>query len=133
MQQLTIGEAARRAGVNTSTLRYYERVGLLDPAPRVHGQRRYDPDVLTRLILIGMAQQAGFTIGEIRTLLTGFPEGTPPSERWQELARRKLIEVDAVIERAFAMRRVLEESLQCECLTLEACADRGWHAGEPAP
>jgi MerR family redox-sensitive transcriptional activator SoxR len=82
--------------------------------------------------VIRMAQEAGFTIEEVRTLVAGFPEGTPASARWQALAHRKLVEVDALIVRARAMRRVLEESLACGCLTLEACAAIGWgHAGQP--
>jgi MerR family redox-sensitive transcriptional activator SoxR len=131
MEQMTIGELAARAGIATSAVRYYERVGVLEPARRVRGKRRYDPDVLTRLALVRMAQEAGFTIEEIRTLVSEFPEGTPPGERWQELARRKVPEVNGLIARLKTVRQVLEESLQCDCLTLDACAARGWsvHAG----
>ncbi|HEU0163769.1 MAG TPA: MerR family transcriptional regulator [Thermomicrobiales bacterium] len=130
---MTIGEIAARAGMNTSALRFYERVGLLPVARRVNGQRRYDPDVLAQLALIRMAQEANFTIEEIRTLTTGFPEGTPPSERWQELAQRKLPEVAAMIDRLETVRLVLEESLRCDCLTLDACARLGWNAQASMP
>lgn len=123
---MKIGDIARQAGLNTSAVRYYERVGLLPKPPRTGGQRRYDAGILTRLAIVRMAQEAGFSIEEIRTLLTGFPDDTPPAERWQELARRKLPEIDALIQRMLTVRRVLEESLQCDCLTLDACADHGW-------
>lgn len=126
MQQLTIGEVAQRAGLNPSAVRYYERVGLIPTAPRVSGQRRYSPDILNRLALVRMAQEAGFTLEEIRVLVSGFPEDTPPAERWQELASRKLEEVDALIQRMQTVRQVLLESLHCDCLTLDACAERGW-------
>jgi MerR family redox-sensitive transcriptional activator SoxR len=126
MEQMSIGEVAAKAGIATSAVRYYERVGVLPPARRVSGKRRYTGEVLTHLALIRMAQEAGFTIEQIRTLVSGFPEGTPPSERWQELARRKLPEVDALIARLQAVRAVLEESLRCDCLTLDACAAQGW-------
>jgi MerR family redox-sensitive transcriptional activator SoxR len=126
MQQLTIGELARVSGLNPSALRYYESMGLLRPVARVNGQRRYDRESVNRLAVIRMAQEAGFSIGEIRTLLTGYPEATPASERWQDLARRKLPEVDALITRLQAVRAVLEESLRCDCLTLNACAELGW-------
>jgi MerR family redox-sensitive transcriptional activator SoxR len=129
MQQMTIGEVAAHAGIATSAVRYYERVGVLEPARRVSGRRRYDRDVLSRLALVRMAQEAGFTIEEIRTLVSGFPEGTPPGERWQELAQRKLPEVDALIARLQTVRQVLEESLRCDCLTLDACAAQGWGHG----
>lgn len=90
------------------------------------GQRRYDADVMTHLAIVRMAQEAGFTIGEVRTLVAGFPAGTPAGDRWRELAGRKLPEVDAMISRLQAVRRVLEESLACGCLTLDACAAIGW-------
>ena len=131
MGQLSIGEVARRANLRPSAIRYYEDVGVLPPPRRVNGRRRYDAEVLTRLAVVRMAQEAGFTIEEIRTLVAGFPEGTPASARWRALAERKLPEVDALIARLQAVRRVLEESLRCGCLTLEACAALGW-GGRPA-
>ena len=124
--QLSIGEVARRAGINPSAIRYYERAGVLPEPVRISNQRRYDESMLTRLTVVRMAQEAGFSIDEIRTLLNGFPEETPASERWQDLAQRKLPEVDALIQRMLVVREVLMESLRCDCLTLDACADRGW-------
>ena len=122
---MTIGEVARRAGVRTSTLRYYERVGLLPAPGRENGRRRYDvwvlSEVLDRLAVVEVAQQAGFTIAEIRMLLDGFSEDTPPSERWRVLAGEKLPEVEALIRRAMGMKRLLERGLGCECLRLEDC------------
>ena len=100
MQALMIGEVARRAGIRPSAIRYYESVGLLPASERANGRRQYDAHVLRRLAVIQAAQQAGFTIAEIRTLVDGFPVGTPPSARWQALAHRKLDEVDALIRRA---------------------------------
>lgn len=126
MEQLTIGDVARRAGLQTSAIRYYESKGLLPVPARVSGQRRYDEAIFTRLALIRMAQEAGLTIGEIQTLVSGFPEGTRAAERWRELATRKLPEIDALIARLHTVRRVLEESLDCGCLTLDACARIGW-------
>jgi MerR family redox-sensitive transcriptional activator SoxR len=88
----------------------------------VSGRRRYDPEVLPRLTLIAMAQRMGFTLADIRTLLDGFAADTPASARWQVLATEKLPEVEALIARAQGMKRLLEEALQCGCLTLDACA-----------
>jgi MerR family redox-sensitive transcriptional activator SoxR len=126
MEGVEIGEVARRAGVRPSALRYYERVGLLPPPGRENGRRRYGGRVLRevdgRLAVIGVAQQAGFTIREIKTFLDGFSEDTPPSERWRVLAREKLPEVEALVERALGMQGVLERGLGCECLRLEDCA-----------
>jgi MerR family redox-sensitive transcriptional activator SoxR len=61
--QLTIGEVARRAGVATSLIRYYERIGLLPEPHRLHGQRRYDAEVLGKLGFIGIAQSARLQAG----------------------------------------------------------------------
>jgi MerR family transcriptional regulator, redox-sensitive transcriptional activator SoxR len=117
----TIGEVARRAGVRASALRYYEDVGVLPPAERISGQRRYDKTVLARLAVVRLAQELGFTVAEIRALVEGFDDVGVPSARWRELASRKLTEVDALITHAEQMKQLLEESLDCGCLTLEAC------------
>jgi MerR family redox-sensitive transcriptional activator SoxR len=122
---MSIGEVARRAGIRPSALRYYEGVGVLPAPERENGRRRYDGEVLRevldRMAVVRVAQQAGFTISEIRTLLNGFSEETPPSERWRLLAEEKLPEVEALVKRALGMRAVLERGLRCECLRLEDC------------
>src|ERR671916_603130 len=123
---MSIGEVARRAGVRPSALRYYESVGLLPAPERTNGRRRYDGEVLRevldRLAVVRVAQQAGFTISEIRTLLDGFSEDMPPSERWRLLAEEKLPEVEKLVERALDMKHLLERGLRCECLRLEECS-----------
>jgi MerR family redox-sensitive transcriptional activator SoxR len=119
---LTIGEVARRAGVRASAIRYYEEAGLLEEPDRVGGKRRYDEVALRRLALIGGAKRAGFTLGEIRTLLHGFPAGTGAAQRWQALASEKLVEVDEAIAQLRQTRGLLEEALRCECASLDECA-----------
>jgi MerR family redox-sensitive transcriptional activator SoxR len=119
---LTIGEVARRAGVRASAIRYYEEAGLLEEPDRVGGKRRYDEVALRRLALIGGAKRAGFTLGEIRTLLHGFPAGTGAAQRWQALASEKLIEVNEAIAQLRQTRGLLEEALRCECASLDECA-----------
>ena len=120
-KHFSIGDVALRAGLNPSAIRYYERIGLLPDSERVSGQRRYDESVLGRLAVIEFAQRAGFTLAETRTLLSGFSTRVPPSARWRSLAQRKLPEVEALIARANGMKRLLEEGLECECLSLEEC------------
>ena len=126
MESMSIGEVARSTGVRPSALRYYEGVGLLPLPERANGRRRYDGEllreVLDRLAVVRVAKQAGFTISEIRTLLDGFSEDTPPSERWRILARDKLPEVEALVERSLSMKDLLERGLRCECLRLEECS-----------
>lgn len=122
MQMFGIGEIARRAGVATSTIRYYEHIALLPPSRRVSGKRRYDTTVLQKLRLIRLAQQAGYTIAEIQMLLHDFPSDTPPAERWRTLARTKLVEVDELMQKVQARKLLLEQTLHCACATLEDCA-----------
>ena len=117
---LRIGEVAARAGVNTSLIRYYERIGLLPPPERVSGQRRYDPSVLRRLAVIDVAQRAGLSLDEISGLLE---IGTDPlSERLQDLAQRKLPEIEALIDRAQRVRAWLTTATGCDCQSVDACA-----------
>src|SRR5918999_5547662 len=123
MGSMSIGEVAQRAGVRPSTLRYYESIGVLPTPERENGRRRYDGEVLRevldRLAVVRVAQQAGFTVSEVKTLLDGFSDDTPPSERWRVLAREKLEEVESLIERALGMKRLLERGLGCEGLRVE--------------
>jgi MerR family transcriptional regulator, redox-sensitive transcriptional activator SoxR len=118
---LTIGQVAERAGVNSSAIRYYESVGVLPEPERVSGQRRYGEDMVDRLGLISAAQQAGFSLGEITDLLRSSDEGHA-SDQMRALARRKLPDVEALIDRAQRMKRWLEVASDCGCSTLEACA-----------
>src|SRR5260370_8758856 len=90
----TIGEIARRVGVATSAIRYYEAIGLLPLPVRVNGRRRYDGSAWQRLRVIERAQQAGFTLGEIHELFFGFAVGTHPAVRWEVLAQHKLVELE---------------------------------------
>jgi MerR family redox-sensitive transcriptional activator SoxR len=118
---LTIGEVARRAGLRPSAIRYYEAVGLLPEPKRVSEWRRYGETVFTRLAVIDLAQQAGFSLDEIRTLLDGFSRQTRPPARWAALARKKLPDVEALIARARAMKRLLIQGIECSCLRIEDC------------
>ena len=116
---LTIGEVARRAGVQASTLRYYESIGLLPSPQRVHGQRRYTPEVLQLLAVIQLAKTVSFSLEEIRALLYDTSMTARPSERWRILACHKLAEVEAVIAQAQQMKYLLEEAIACQSLLLE--------------
>ena len=123
MTELTISEVARQAGIRASAIRYYESVGLLPPPQRVGGQRRYSAEILRRLAFIQAAQSVGFSVAEMQTLLQELEEDAPLSTRWQSLAQRKLAEVDALIQRAQSMKRMLEKGLHCNCPDLEECID----------
>jgi len=136
MAGLSIGAVAQRVGLRTSALRYYESIDLLPAPQRVNGRRVYDETIVQRVALIQMAQNAGFTIAEIKIFLHGFTPETPPSVRWRAMAQQKQEELEAMITRAQAMKTILALGLQCECLRLEDCRvinEAGYHQAARAP
>jgi MerR family transcriptional regulator, redox-sensitive transcriptional activator SoxR len=120
--ELTIGEVAQRAGLPTSSIRYYERIGLLPEPDREGGQRRYDADVLGKLGFIGVAQSAGFKLREIKELIEGVDGDDGLGTQMRSLSSRKLDEVEALLERTKAMKGWLEVAKECGCATPAECA-----------
>ena len=121
MEELTIGEVAEQTGLRTSALRYYEDAGLLPAARRVNGRRRYSPGIVRVVEVLRFAQEAGFSLDEIRTLFHGFGSETPLNERWEALAHSKLRELDALIAKAEQMKRAIQAGLACGCVRVEDC------------
>jgi MerR family transcriptional regulator, redox-sensitive transcriptional activator SoxR len=119
---LTIGQVARRAGLASSAIRYYESIGLLPEPDRVGGQRRYDERVLGRLAFIGVARNAGFKLSEIGELMDGVDSQGEMAGSMRSLSERKLPEVDALLERTQAMKGWLEVARTCGCKSPEDCA-----------
>lgn len=110
---LSIGELAARSGVAVSAIRYYEELGLVAPAQRVSGRRQFDESALDRLRAIAAAQEAGFQLAEIATLLDGAPR--------RELVVEKLAEVRARIRRLQRVAEALEQAAECGCSSLDHC------------
>ena len=119
--QLTIGEVARRAGVATSSIRYYESIGVLPEPDRLHGQRRYGEEVLGKLAFVGVAQGAGFKLEEIKELMRS-ADGAGMGDQIRALSRRKLGEVEEMLARARAMKGWLEVANTCDCETPAECS-----------
>lgn len=118
---LTIGEVARRAGRSTSSIRYYEEIGLIPTPVRVSGQRRYRPEIVRTLAVIETAQRAGLNLDEIRLLLEASVDDSAATERLRGVAERKLPELETLIERAELVRQWLEDAACCTCPTLDDC------------
>jgi DNA-binding transcriptional MerR regulator len=123
---LTIGDLARRAGVATSAVRFYERRGLLTADARQSGQRRYHDETLRRLVFIGMLQDAGLSLDDIAGVLDA-----ENVDDWKEIARRRLAALDDEISRLQRARDYLEGALLCrfdhpatECRIMGAEIDR---------
>lgn len=119
---MTIGQVAKESGLAASAIRFYEKAGLLPKPTRIRGRRQYDHSILERLAVVDRAKTCGFSLTEIRQLFYGFREGAPPSERWQTLARRKIVELDDLAHKIAATRELLERS--CTCKDLTECGQR---------
>jgi MerR family transcriptional regulator, redox-sensitive transcriptional activator SoxR len=118
---LTIGQVAERAGLNTSHIRFYERVGVLPEPERVAGQRRYRDEVLHRLSIIDVAQRAGLTLEEIAPLTGPGNRSAEASRHIRALADEKLPHIEALIARAEAVKRWLEVAQSCDCVSVDVC------------
>ena len=115
------GEAARRAGVNAATLRYYERRGLLpEPARTPSGHRHYDEDAVRFLRAIKEAQAIGFTLAEIEEYLRVARSG-PASEALRTRAAAQIDQNDTRIARLRRMRDELARIVGCACESLDHC------------
>lgn len=110
---ITITELSRATGVRSSALRFYERIGLLEPLRRTKaGYRQYPDDAPDRVHFIHMAQEAGLTLEDIRAILEPRGAGATCGAVRGILARR----LAQVRERLAALRRmeaVLEQGLTC--------------------
>jgi DNA-binding transcriptional MerR regulator len=123
---VTIGELARQAGVATSTVRYYERRGLVRPDARRSGQRRYRNGTVRLVVFIGMLKDAGLSLDDIGGVLSAVHVG-----EWKEIGRRRLAVLDEEIARLEHAREYLRGALLCrydhpvtECAIMGAEIDR---------
>jgi MerR family redox-sensitive transcriptional activator SoxR len=123
-EDLAISDVARVFGLRTSAIRYYEQIGILPPAMRKNGQRRYDNSTLFRLAVVQRAREAGFTLEEIRELFFGFPPGTRPSKRWHQLSQRKIAELRDRMKRLKLMETLLKRVEDCRCDALDECGEK---------
>jgi len=108
-QLLTIGELARRTGVATSALRYWEELGVMPAPARVSGERRYPPSAVEDVGIILLLRDVGFSLRELKALVASRLAG----DSWWQLAQRKLAELEAHIAKAQAARDAIEHALHC--------------------
>jgi MerR family redox-sensitive transcriptional activator SoxR len=123
-ENLAISDVARVFGLRTSAIRYYEQIGILPPAMRKNGQRRYNNSALFRLAVVQRARETGFTLEEIRELFFGFPPGTPPPKRWHLLSQRKIAELRNRMKRLKLMETLLKRVGSCRCDALDECGEK---------
>jgi|SRR5436190_23667665 len=105
---MKIGEVADRGGVNLQTIRYYEREGLLPAPPRMaSGYRLFNQETVRRVRFIKRAQELGFTLAEIRELLTLRIEESRSSAEVRAIAQAKIADIDNKVRHLDAMKRAL--------------------------
>jgi MerR family redox-sensitive transcriptional activator SoxR len=124
VELMTIGEVARRSGVASSALRFYEERGLIasERAGAGVGHRRYPRSVLRRIAFIVFAQRVGLTLDEIGSELAKLPPGRAPTRRdWSRLSRGWSARIDERIAELERLKAGLTECIGCGCLSLERC------------
>jgi MerR family transcriptional regulator, redox-sensitive transcriptional activator SoxR len=120
---ITIGELAKRSGVASSAIRFYEEQGLISSTRTEGGQRQYSRDVLRRVGFIRAAQAVGLNLAEIRSALDTLPgQRTPTKQDWQRLSRTWQPLLQERIDALVALRDQLASCVGCGCLSLKACS-----------
>ncbi len=114
---MRIGQMAAEAGVNIQTVRLYERMGLLKEPRRTRaGYRDYSAEAAEAIRFIKSAQELGFTLREIKTLVRLRDGGDHPSDEMRRLALSKIDEINLRIARLETMREALRRGLEnCAC------------------
>ncbi len=112
---LTIGKVADATGVTVSAIRYYDEFGLVEPLCRVGGKRQFHPDTIGRISFIRRAQEAGFTLNDIKQILND-QAGT-----WPDLVDRHLGDLLQRRAELDTMIAMLEEFQRCGCDVVAQC------------
>jgi MerR family mercuric resistance operon transcriptional regulator len=131
---LRIGEVAERGGVNLQTIRFYEREGLLPEPPRLASGYRIFPETAVRRVrFIKRAQELGFSLTEIRDLLSLRESGGVGADAVRERAKAKIADIEEKLRTLRAMKdalnRLAERCPGCgplsECPILDALDPKG--------
>lgn len=135
---ISIGELAARTGLAVSAIRYYEEQQLVRPERSRSGQRRFLRADIRRLSFVVIAQQLGFSIRQIRDVLSGLPDGRVPTKQdWARISRLIRQDLDNRIAVLNRLRERLDGCIGCGCLSLKTCAlynpeDRARRLGQGA-
>ena len=137
MQPLTIGRVAQQAGVGVETVRFYERQGLLQKPPRREsGYREYGDEVIAQLRFIKRAKRLGFTLKEIKELLSLYRHPSTPAAEVKRRAEAKIADIEMKVKALQKMKKALvklttacsehETSSRCPLLAALGQADDVW-------
>jgi MerR family redox-sensitive transcriptional activator SoxR len=121
-QLLTITEVARRSGVASSALRFYEQRGLIHSQRAGSGHRRYPRAALRRIAFVVFAQKMGLSLDEIASELARLPENrVPQAADWARLSASWTRRIDERIAELERLRDGLTGCIGCGCLSLKRC------------
>ena len=132
MTLLSIGKIAKQAGISVETIRFYERKGLLqEPQRKESGYRQYQEEDIRKLVFIQHAKNLGFSLNEIRDLMSLQTDSKSTSREVKDLAEHKLQDIEEKIKMLQRMRRTLKhlvdkcpgEGPTSECPILDALAN----------
>jgi MerR family transcriptional regulator, redox-sensitive transcriptional activator SoxR len=133
---LTIGETARRSGVASSALRFYEERGLIVSERAGSSHRRYPRSVLRRIAFIVFAQKIGLSLEEIGAELAKLPAGRVPTRNdWERLSGEWSKRIDQRIAELQRLKSGLTKCIGCGCLSIDKCrlANPADQAGRRGP
>ena len=116
---LTIGAVSRSAGVAVSTVRFYDKIGMVPTVQRIGGKRHFDQDSVQRLSFIRHGKSLGLSLEEIRTMLDDHNGG------WHDLVDRKIVEMTELRDSYTRMISRLTAIKGCGCTDAVACAGAG--------
>ncbi|MCG6167702.1 redox-sensitive transcriptional activator SoxR [Leptospira sp. FAT2] len=119
---LSIGQVAKRSGVASSALRFYEERGLIQSRRSGSGHRQYPRHVLRRIAFIVFAQRVGLSLEEIAVEVAKLPEDyTPNGQDWSKLSKTWSLRVDEKIAELERLKSGLSVCIGCGCLSLARC------------
>ena len=114
---MDIADVAKRTGVPASTLRFYERKGLISSTSPPGARRQFAPTVLDQLAVIALGQAGGLSLDEIHAMLS--PQGEPLVDR--QVLAAKADEIDATIRQLQAISRGLRHAAACSAPSHAEC------------
>lgn len=122
MKELSVGDVAKRCGVNVSALHFYERQGLIHSRRNAGNQRRYGRDTLRRVSIIRVAQQIGIPLKEVVDVFSELPAfGAPQQAQWEAMAARWQSQLQARIAQLQQLEQSLTGCIGCGCLSMKQC------------
>ncbi|PCJ27488.1 MAG: Cu(I)-responsive transcriptional regulator [SAR86 cluster bacterium] len=118
---MNIGEVSSQLSIPASTIRYYEKIGLIERQGRISGRRQFNERAIYTLQFVQLARIAGFSIAEIKSLLKNYEKDYTASGLWNPLAKAKQKSIREQINNLQYMDSILDKLIQCRCKTLKAC------------